>query len=84
MPKVQVKLDKAAVRQQLLKNGTVAGMCMSIAQQMANKAGTGYAVRATNYPERAGAVVYPKTAKARRENYRRNTLEKARGGKFDD
>lgn len=82
MPKVRVKLNEGAVRAQLLK-GAGAGVCMSIANQMANKAGSGFAARVVNYPERTGAIVFPKTAAARRSLYRDNALEKARGGQYD-
>lgn len=56
---------------------------MGIANQMASRAGAGYAVRAVDYPERTGAIVYPKSKSAQRDNYRNNTLEKARGGHYD-
>ena len=84
MNKVRVKLDKRAVREQLLKGGGAPGLCLSLANQMANKSGNGYAVRVVDYPERTGAVVYPKTAAARADNYSNNTLEKARGAKYND
>lgn len=82
--KVRVKLDKAAVSAQLLKGGGAPGLCLSIANQMANKAGSGYAVRVANYPERTGAVVYPKTGLGRADNLTNNTLEKLRGEKYHD
>ena len=82
MRKVKVKLDEGAVRSQLLK-GAGAGVCLGIANQMANKAGTGFAARVVDYPERTGAIVFPKTAAARRAYYRDNALEKARGGKYN-
>lgn len=84
MPTVRVKLNSGAVRSQLLKGGGASGLCMSIANQMANNAGPGYAVRVVNYPERIGAIVYPKSAAARADNFANNTLEKARGTKYHD
>lgn len=84
MPRVDVKLNTAAVRSQLLTGGGAPGMCLSIANQMASKAGPGYAARVVRYPERTGAIVYPKTAAARANNYASNTLEKVRGGKYHD
>lgn len=84
MPRVRVKLNKGEVRAQLLTGGGAPGLCLSIANQMANKAGPGYAARAVAYPERTGAIVYPKTAAARANNYASNTLEKMRGGKYHD
>lgn len=83
MPKVQVELNKGNVRAQLLKGGGAPGLCLSIANSMANKAGPGYAARVVSYPERTGAIVYPKTAAARANNYASNTLEKVRGGKYN-
>ncbi len=84
MSKIRVKLNNAAVREQLLKNGAVAGMCKGIASQMAERAGPGYEVREVNYPERTGAIVYPASPAARKDNYRNNTLEKVRGQKYND
>lgn len=83
MPKVRVKLNRKAVSAELLKNHAVAGMCMSIANQMASSAGPGYATREVSYPERTGAIVYPKNERALRDNYKNNTLEKARGGHYN-
>ncbi|MBR3330393.1 MAG: hypothetical protein IKG25_04165 [Mogibacterium sp.] len=83
MPNVKVVLRQGEVRAQLLKGGGAPGMCLGIANQMANKAGPGYAARMVNYPERTGAIVYPKTAAARANNYASNTLEKVRGGKYN-
>lgn len=83
MPKIKVKLNGSVVRSMLLK-GAGAGVCMGIAQAMAEKAGPGYAVRRVDYPERSGAIVYPSSAAARADNYSNNTLEKARGQHYDD
>lgn len=82
--KVRVKLNQKEVRAQLLKSSAVAGLCMSIANSRAKQAGAGYDVRVVNYPERTGAVIYPRSAAARRDNYQNNTLEKLRGGKDND
>lgn len=84
MAKVRVKLNKSEVRAQLLKGGGAPGLCLSIANQMADKCGSGYEVRVVDYPERTGAVVYPKSGAARADNYAQNTLEKARGAKYYD
>lgn len=84
MSKIRVKLNSAEVRSQLLKSGAVAGMCKGIASEMASRAGNGYAVREVNYPERTGAIVYPETQGAARDNYRNNTLEKVRSLKYND
>ena len=83
MAKIRVKLNQSAVRSQLLKGGGAPGLCQSIANQMANKSGPGYAVRVVNYPERTGAIVFPETFAARANNYANNTLEKARGGTYN-
>lgn len=82
MSKIRVKLNQGNIRSQLLKGGGAPGLCVGIANSMANKAGLGYAVRVVNYPERTGAIVYPKTEAAKANNYSSNTLEKARGGKY--
>lgn len=84
MAKIRVKLNKGEIRNQLLKGGGAPGLCLSIANQMADKSGSGYAVRVVNYPERTGAIVYPKDAAARADNYANNTLEKMRGQKYHD
>ena len=84
MPKVKVVLRKGEIRSQLLTGGGAPGLCLSIANQMANKAGPGYAARVVSYPERTGAIVFPKTAAAKSDNYTSNTLEKMRGGKYND
>lgn len=81
MPKVRVKLNGAEVRNGILKSPGAAGICMGIAQQRAEAAGPGYAARQVSYPERTGAIVYPETPAAMRDNYRNNTLEKMRGGR---
>lgn len=83
MPKIKVKLNGSVVRSMLLK-GAGAGVCMGIAQAMAEKAGPGYAVRQVNLGTRNIAVVYPSSAAARRDNYHNNTLEKVRGQHYDD
>lgn len=81
---VRVKLNKSEVRNQLLKGGGAPSLCVSIANQLADKSGSGYAVRVVDYPERTGAIVYPKTAAARADNFHNNTLEKMRGVKIHD
>lgn len=82
--KVKVKLNKSAVRNQLLKGGGAPALCLSIAEQMADKCGPGYTARPIYYPERNGAIVGPDTVAARADNYANNTLEKARGAKYYD
>lgn len=82
MSKVKFKLNGAGVRE-LLKSQEMGAICMDYAlkiQETANGSCPGYVAEARHYPERTGAAVYPGTYAAERDNYKNNTLLKARGG----
>ena len=51
-------------------------ICTEHAEEIAARCGEGYAVDSVQKETRAIATVYPKTAAARRDNYRNNTIEK--------
>lgn len=75
---LRVKLNSAGVRQ-LLRSKEMQTICTEHAQQIAARCGNGYSTDSAVKETRAIALVYPKTAAARRDNYRNNTIEKALG-----
>jgi hypothetical protein len=76
MAEFRVELNSAGV-QELLKSNEMAGLCRSLAQGIANRAGSGYMVTTHTGPTRVNASVITATAEAARENMKNNTLLKA-------
>lgn len=76
MSKTKVKLNHAGFRA-LLKSPEISAVVAEKAEEIANRAGTGYASDIRSGKGRAVALVYPKTAKAKRDNLKNNTLLKA-------
>ena len=72
-------LNRAGVRA-LLQSAEIQQACREQAEEIAGKAGEGYAVDTYVGQNRANASVYPETAAARADNLRNNTLLKAMGG----
>lgn len=77
--KVEIELNREAVRSQLLKSSAMMSICQSQAQNIAARCGSGYAVSAYSGTNRVNAMVYPETAEASKDNYRHNTILKAMG-----
>lgn len=75
---VKIKLNRAGVRR-LLRSNEMKAICSEHAAEIAARCGEGYATDAVTMPTRAIATVYPKTAQARRDNHKNNTIEKALG-----
>ena len=75
MSKVEIKLNKAGMREMLQSAGVEAAL-REKADAIANRCGEGYEANATVGRERALASVRPATAKAWRDNMENNTLLK--------
>lgn len=75
---VKIKLNRAGVRS-LLRSSEMKDICAEHAAEIAARCGEGYATDAVTMPTRAIATVYPKTAEARNDNHKNNTIEKALG-----
>lgn len=78
MSKVKFELNRKGVRE-LLQSREMLNVVTKYAYQVQNRAGDGYEVDNFVGFDRAHAVVYPKTQKAKSDNYDNNTLLKARG-----
>ncbi|MBR6473421.1 MAG: hypothetical protein IKS99_06855 [Firmicutes bacterium] len=79
MSKVRFELNKKGVRE-LLQSQDMQKVIDRYAYQVQSRAGDGYEVESYTGFDRAHAIVYAATAKARKDNYENNTLLKARGG----
>lgn len=79
MSKVKFKLNRGGVRQ-LLRSSEAKAICEEYANAIQTRAGEGYEVTSMVGTNRANASVYAATVEARRDNYKNNTLLKARGG----
>lgn len=75
---VKIKLNRAGVRR-LLKSDEMQELLTERAQEIADRCGAGYKTDSYVGQNRANARVWPETAKARQDNHRNNTLEKALG-----
>jgi hypothetical protein len=74
---VRVELNSDGV-QALLKSGEMMGMCKSLAEGIASRAGgAGYQVTTHTGPTRVNASVMTATKEAARDNMKNNTLLKA-------
>ena len=79
MSRVKFELDRAGVRA-LLQSSEMAGICLSYANGVRNRAGEGYEVTTYVGKNRVNASVHAETYEARKDNYDNNTLLKALGG----
>ncbi len=70
------ELNRGGVRE-LLTSKEAQECCRGYASSVLQAAGEGFEMGNRNYPERAGAAVYPVTEKARRKNLEENTLLRA-------
>ena len=77
MAKVKIKLNRKAVRDQLLKSDAMANICKAQAEAMAARCGNGYAADVHVGKNRVNASVYPATKEAARDNLNNNTILKA-------
>ena len=80
MAKIKVELNRAAVRSQLLKSSEMQSICQELAQGIASRCGSGYAVDTHVGKNRVNAMVYEDTYEAHLDNKRHNTILKAVGG----
>lgn len=71
---VKVRLNRSGVRE-LLKSGDMLAACAEQADRVRSACGDGYESN-THVGNRATAMVWPQSAKARQDNYRNNTLVK--------
>ena len=78
MSKVKFVLNKKGVRE-LLQSQEMLDVVTQYAYQVQGRAGDGYEVDQYIGFDRAHAVVYPATVKAKIDNYENNTLLKVRG-----
>lgn len=76
MSSFEIKLDSNGIRE-LMKSDEVMSACETIAGQVLNRCGDGYAMEQKMYTTRGGYIVYPDTADAFYDNLRNNTLLKA-------
>lgn len=79
MSKVKVVLNRQGVSE-LLKSQEAMNVCREYAEKIRDRAGAGYEVNTYVGKTRVNAMVYADTYEARLDNYRNNTLLKARGG----
>ena len=73
---IRVELNSEGVLA-LLKSAEMAGVCESLANGIAGRAGDGYMVTTYTGKTRVNASVYAITEEARRDNLKNNTLLKA-------
>lgn len=78
MSKVEVEINYNGLLE-LFKTPEIQDACVSVADQVAGKAGKDYNVSKWKGPHRAGATVWCDSAEAIRDNYDNNTLLKALG-----
>lgn len=76
MSKWKVQLNKEAVRQ-LLKSEEMQGLVSSKASEIRNRCGDGYDQDIHVGRNRANAMVWAETAKAKKDNSENNTILKA-------
>lgn len=75
---VKVIINRSAVRD-LLRSDEAEGICKELADGVASRAGTGYAVDTRKGKNRANATISAASAAAARDNAKNNTLLKAMG-----
>lgn len=73
---VKIKLNRAGVGA-LLRSREIEDACAAQAKAVAARCGDGYATDSYVGKTRANAMVWAKSAKARQDNYRNNTILKA-------
>lgn len=76
MAKYKIELISSGVRE-LLKSEAVENMCHERANQIASRAGAGYATDTYKGRNRVNASVWADTPEARRDNLKNNTLLRA-------
>ena len=79
MSKVKVELNRKGVSE-LLKSQEAMNVCREYAEKIRDRAGAGYEISTYVGKTRVNAMVYADTYEARLDNYKNNTLLKARGG----
>lgn len=73
MAKVRVVLNRKGVRE-LLKSDAMAQACKEQADAIKNRCGDGYESDVYTGKNRANAMVWPESAKARQDNSHNNTI----------
>lgn len=74
---LRIKLNRAAIRDQLLKSPEIMSICSEYARQIASRCGNGYVIDTHTGRNRVNAMVYADTYAAKRDNMKNNTLLKA-------
>lgn len=70
------KLDRKGLSENVLKADWMASYIADIAASKARQCGSGYSSDIYSGKTRVNASVYPDTAKAARDNFKNNTIEK--------
>lgn len=78
MADFRVELNESGVRE-LLQSGEMMGICRSLAEGVAARAGAGYEVTTYKGKTRVNASVHVVSDEARADNLKNNTLLKAVG-----
>ena len=78
--KVRIELNRAAVRDELLRSTAMLNICKEIAEDVKGRCGEGYEVDTRIGKNRVNAMVCADTPKAINSNNKHNTLLKAIGG----
>lgn len=79
MNDVRIVLNSKGI-QELLKSPEITAAVEEVTKTIANNAGSGYGSNVQTGKRRAVGRVYTATAKAKRDNYKNNTLLKALHG----
>lgn len=79
MAKQKLKLNRKAIKNQLLKGAEFAALCDEAAHQIASTCGDGYVPSGQNGKNRYVASVITKSYGAKKDNLDNNTLLKAIG-----
>lgn len=74
---VKIKLNKTAIRTQLLKSKEMKQRCREEAYEIRHRLGKGYRVNTHTGKNRVNAMIYANTPEAQKENMEMNTMLKA-------
>ncbi len=80
MAKFKFELNRAGVRDQLLKSDAMMSMCEQLANEACQRCGDGYSVSTYVGKNRINAAVHAETDKAKKDNLKNNTLLKSLKG----
>lgn len=81
MSKLGLKLDRQAVRDQILKGSETKSLIKQYGEEAYSKLSVdGYVLEERTYPERVGVAIYAEGHSAKRDNLDNNSLLKAVSG----